>query len=91
LKSSNPCLAAASTSFPVNTIKESIRRRDVVFTARHDIIGRNGARLSIQLQGLAAEQTAYPSDAIEMALAHTIANKVEAAYAAAIYLRSANG
>jgi len=28
----------------------------------------------------AAEQTAYPSDVIEMALAHTIANKVEAAY-----------
>ena len=28
----------------------------------------------------AAEQTAYPSDVIEMALAHTIANRVEAAY-----------
>jgi integrase len=28
----------------------------------------------------AAEQTAYPSDVIEMALAHTITNKVEAAY-----------
>jgi integrase len=28
----------------------------------------------------AAEQTAYPSDVIEMALAHKIANKVEAAY-----------
>jgi integrase len=28
----------------------------------------------------AAEQTAYPSDVIEMALAHTISNKVEAAY-----------
>jgi integrase len=28
----------------------------------------------------AAEQTAHPSDVIEMALAHTIANKVEAAY-----------
>jgi integrase len=28
----------------------------------------------------AAEQTAYPSDVIEMALAHTINNKVEAAY-----------
>jgi integrase len=28
----------------------------------------------------AAEQTPYPSDVIEMALAHTIANKVEAAY-----------
>jgi integrase len=28
----------------------------------------------------AAEQTSYPSDVIEMALAHTIANKVEAAY-----------
>jgi integrase len=28
----------------------------------------------------AAEQTHYPSDVIEMALAHTIANKVEAAY-----------
>ena len=28
----------------------------------------------------AAEQTAYPSDVVEMALAHTIKNKVEAAY-----------
>lgn len=28
----------------------------------------------------AAEQTAYPSEVIEMSLAHTIANKVEAAY-----------
>jgi len=28
----------------------------------------------------AAEQTAYPSEVVEMALAHTIANKVEAAY-----------
>jgi integrase len=28
----------------------------------------------------AAEQTAYPSDVVEMALAHTITNKVEAAY-----------
>src|SRR5258705_12021302 len=28
----------------------------------------------------AAEQTAHPGDVIEMALAHTIANKVEAAY-----------
>jgi integrase len=28
----------------------------------------------------AAEQTSYPSDVIEMALAHTITNKVEAAY-----------
>ena len=28
----------------------------------------------------AAEQTAYPSEVVEMALAHTIGNKVEAAY-----------
>ena len=28
----------------------------------------------------AAEYTAYPSDVVEMALAHTVANKVEAAY-----------
>ena len=28
----------------------------------------------------AAESTAYPSDVVEMALAHTIGNKVEAAY-----------
>ncbi len=28
----------------------------------------------------AAEQTAYPSEVVEMALAHTIINKVEAAY-----------
>jgi len=41
--------------------------------------------------GLAAEQTAYPSDAIEMALAHTIATRSRPHTAAAIYLRSANG
>ena len=28
----------------------------------------------------AAEQTAYPSEVVEMSLAHTITNKVEAAY-----------
>jgi integrase len=28
----------------------------------------------------AAERTAYPSEVVEMALAHTISNKVEAAY-----------
>jgi integrase len=28
----------------------------------------------------AAEQTAYPSEVVEMSLAHTIGNKVEAAY-----------
>ena len=40
----------------------------------------NGARLPLELQDWAAEETNYQSDVIEMALAHAIGDKVEAAY-----------
>ncbi|MDP3010179.1 MAG: hypothetical protein Q8N30_14060 [Methylococcales bacterium] len=36
----------------------------------------------------AAETTAYPSEVVEMALAHTIKNQTEAAHGAVIYLKA---
>ena len=39
----------------------------------------NGARLPLDVPRLAAEVTAYPSEMAEMALAHTISDKVGAA------------
>jgi integrase len=39
----------------------------------------------------AAERTAYPREVVEMALAHAIENRVEAAYRRAIYSRSGAG
>ena len=41
---------------------------------------RNCARVSIDFPDWAAETTAYPNELLEIALAHTIGNKAEAAY-----------
>jgi len=54
---------------------ESDRRTETYGTRRSD-----GAWISSTFRDWASETIAYPQEVCEMALAHTIANKVEAAY-----------
>lgn len=80
-------LKAQKEAFPVGFVFPGMKAgkplSDMSLTAvlrrmeRHDITV-HGFRSTFR--DWAAESTAYPSEMVEMALAHTIGNKVEAAY-----------
>ena len=57
-----------------------VQHDDVDAAAPHETRRSDGARLPLDVRDWAAERTAYPREVVEMALAHAIGNKAEAAY-----------
>ena len=69
--------------FPICTLERAMSENR--FLVARDALGygkqhRYAARLSLWLRDWAAEETIFPAEVAEMALAHAINNKVEAAY-----------
>jgi hypothetical protein len=58
----------------------SVTYSDVAGAAAHGSRPTHRSRLSIEFSHWCAEKTNFPSEAAEMALAHAVGDKVEAAY-----------